>query len=127
MASTLSSDLIQLKLAHDFRRDLSSILTRPPPPFDHRLLYGSDPRQFPRGKGAFPLLFVVHGGFWQSEYDLAHTGHLCTAFTSQGIITCNLEYQRLGDPGGAGLQLFKTSPSQPTTSSKKRHPTPDST
>ncbi len=91
---------------------MSSILTRPPPPVDERIRYGSDPRQFaelrfPKGKGAFPLLFVVHGGFWLSAYDLGHIGHLCAAFTSKGIITCNLEYRRIGDPGGAWPGTFQ--------------------
>ncbi len=91
---------------------MRSILTRPPPSFDEQIRYGGDPRQFaelrfPRGKGPFPLLFVVHGGFWQSAYDLAHTGHLCATLTGKGTITCNLEYRRLGDPGGGWPGTFQ--------------------
>ena len=91
---------------------MSSILTRPPPPFDERVMYGSDHRNFaelriPTGNGAFPFLFVIHGGFWQSAYDLSHIGHLCAAFTSKGIVTCNLEYRRLGDPGGGWPGTFQ--------------------
>lgn len=91
---------------------MSNILERPPPPFDHRIRYGIDPKhfadlRFPQGKGPFPLLFVVHGGFWQSAYDLAHTGHLCAALTRKEIITCNLEYRRLGDPGGGWPGTFQ--------------------
>ncbi len=84
---------------------LGNILERAPPPFDTRIRYGDDPNQFvelrfPNSKGPFPLLFVVHGGFWQSVYDLSHIGHLCAALTSKGIITCNVEYRRIGNPGG---------------------------
>jgi acetyl esterase/lipase len=84
---------------------LSSILDRASPPFDARIQYGNDPNQFaelrfPNGRGPFPVLFVVHGGFWQSVYDLSHIGHLCAALTSKGIITCNIEYRRIGNPGG---------------------------
>jgi acetyl esterase/lipase len=91
---------------------LSSILDRPPPSFDERIQYGTDPHQFaelryPEGKGPFPLLFVVHGGFWQSTYDLKHIGHLCAAFTYRGTITCSLEYRRLGDPGGGYPGTFQ--------------------
>ena len=91
---------------------MSSILDRTPPPFDLRTSYGSDPSQFaevrfPNGKGPFPVLFVVHGGFWQSVYDLSHIGHLCAAFTSIGIITCNLEYRRIGNPGGGWPGTFQ--------------------
>ena len=52
-------------------------------------------------------MFVIHGGFWQSVYNLSHIGHLCTALTSKGIITCNLEYRRLGNPGGGWPGTFQ--------------------
>ena len=91
---------------------MSGILDRAPPPFDLRISHGSDPSQFaevrfPNGMGPFPLLFVVHGGFWQSIYDLSHTGHLCAAFTSTGVITCNIEYRRIGDLGGGWPGTFQ--------------------
>ncbi len=91
---------------------MSSILDRALPPFDARIRYGNDPNQFaelrfPSGKGPFPLLLVVHGGFWQSVYDLSHIGHLCAAFTSEGIITCNMEYRRIGNPGGGWPGTFQ--------------------
>jgi len=91
---------------------LSDILERPPPSFDKRVKYGRDPQhfaelRFPSGRGQFPFLFVIHGGFWQSAYDLSHIGHVCAAFTSKGIITCNLEYRRLGDPGGGWPGTFQ--------------------
>ncbi len=94
------------------KADLSGILDKPPPSFDERVRYGSDANQFaelryPKGKGTFPLLFVVHGGFWQSVYDLRHIGALCAALTGRGIITCSLEYRRLGDPGGGWPGTFR--------------------
>jgi acetyl esterase/lipase len=42
----------------------------------------------------------IHGGFWRKEYDLAHAGHLCAALTAKGVATWNLEYRRIGNPGG---------------------------
>jgi acetyl esterase/lipase len=91
---------------------MSDILERPPPPFDKRLQYCQNPQNFaelrlPDGPGPFPFLFVIHGGFWQSAYDLSHIGHLCAALTSEGIITCNLEYRRLGDVGGGWPGTFQ--------------------
>jgi len=91
---------------------LSSILSRSSPVFDACLRYGDDPNQFvelrfPKGKGPFPILFVVHGGFWQSAYDLSHIGHLCAALTSKGIVTCNIEYRRIGNPGGGWPGTFQ--------------------
>jgi acetyl esterase/lipase len=91
---------------------LSDILERHPPNFGKRIEYGPDPQhfaelRFPNGPGPFPLLFVIHGGFWQSAYDLKHIGSLCTAFTNKGIITCNLEYRRIGNFGGGWPGTFQ--------------------
>ena len=88
------------------------ILERPPPRFDKRVNYGPGPQhfaelRFPKGQGPFPFLFVVHGGFWQSAYDLSHIGHLCAAFTREGIVTCNIEYRRLGNSGGGWPGTFQ--------------------
>ncbi len=89
-----------------------NILTRTPPNADQRVHYGTYPQnfvdiRFPKGTEPFPVLLVIHGGFWSSDYDLAHMGHLCAAFTSKGVVTCNLEYRRIGDSGGAWPGTFQ--------------------
>jgi acetyl esterase/lipase len=89
-----------------------SILTLPPPPADARVAYGSDPNQFgdirlPKGSGPFPLVMNIHGGFWRARYDLAHAGHLCAALTAKGIATWNIEYRRVGNPGGGWPGTFE--------------------
>ena len=87
-------------------RDSHDILTDPPPPAaGARVAYGSGPLQFgdlrvPAGAGPFPLAVLFHGGYWQSTYNLIHTGHMCIALAEEGIATWNLEYRRVGDPGG---------------------------
>ncbi len=88
------------------------ILNKSPPRADKRVHYGTSPQniidfRFPEGKGPFPVLLAIHGGFWLSTYDLTHMSHLCAAFTSKGLITCNLEYRRIGDPGGAWPGTFQ--------------------
>lgn len=89
------------------------ILTLPPPPADARLPYGSDPNQFgelrlPKdGKGPFPVVVNIHGGYWRNKYGLAHAGHLCAALTGKGLATWNLEYRRVGDPGGGWPHTFE--------------------
>jgi acetyl esterase/lipase len=82
------------------------------PAFDARLKYGTDPNQFgdlrlPKSKAKFPLLVMIHGGFWRAKYDLAHTGHLCAALTREGFATFNLEYRRAGNPGGGWPGTFE--------------------
>jgi len=82
------------------------ILGLPPPPADARLPYGTDPNQFgdlrmPKGKGPYPIVMNLHGGYWRAKYDLAHAGHLCAALSASGFATWNVEYRRVGNEGGA--------------------------
>ncbi len=81
------------------------MLLLPPPPADARIFYGKDGSQFgdlrlPKGTGALPVVVVIHGGFWRARYDLAHIGRLCAALTASGYVTWNIEYRRIGNPGG---------------------------
>jgi acetyl esterase/lipase len=84
----------------------ADILTEPPPAAaDVRLVYGPEPLQFgdlrlPSGGGSHPLVVMIHGGYWQAIYNLIHAGHLCADLAAHGIATWNVEYRRLGDPGG---------------------------
>lgn len=90
---------------------MSDVLERRPEDFDKLIRYGESRQHFaelrlPDGQGPFPLLFVIHGGFWQNKYDLSHISHLCAALTGKGVVTCSLEYRRLGDPGGGWPGTF---------------------
>ena len=87
------------------------ILARTPPAADRRVAYGADPNQFldvrlPKGKGVFPVLLNIHGGFWRAKYDLAHAGHLCEALRVAGVGTFNVEYRRVGNEGGGWPGTF---------------------
>ncbi|MEO5951377.1 MAG: alpha/beta hydrolase, partial [Chloroflexia bacterium] len=79
-----------------------------PPEADARIPYGDDPLQFgdlrlPKdaGEGPYPIVIVIHGGFWKSKYTLAHIGHLAAALTAEGVATWSIEYRKIGDEGGA--------------------------
>lgn len=83
-------------------------MTKEAPEADARIAYGDDPLQFgdlrlPKdaGDGPFPIVIVIHGGFWKSKYTLDHIGHLCAALTAEGVATWSIEYRRIGDEGGA--------------------------
>jgi acetyl esterase/lipase len=84
-------------------RVAEDILTDPPPPAaDARLAYGPGPLQFGdlrRAEGE-ALAIVLHGGSWKATYNLTHLGHLCLALREAGVATFNVEYRRVGDPGG---------------------------
>ncbi len=43
---------------------------------------------------------LVHGGFWREEYDRAHVAPLAEALARDGFHVANLEYPRIGMPGG---------------------------
>jgi acetyl esterase/lipase len=71
-----------------------------------RIPYGTEPEQFgdlrvPAGAGPFPVVVVVHGGWWRAGYDLEYAGHLAAAFAADGFASWNIEYRRIGHPGGA--------------------------
>jgi acetyl esterase/lipase len=94
--------------------DLSSqdILSQSQPQPDERVAYGADPNQFlevrlPRAKSPSPALLNIHGGFWRAKYDLTHAGHLCAALRTAGIATFNVEYRRVGNPGGGWPGTFE--------------------
>jgi acetyl esterase/lipase len=87
------------------------ILDLPAPTADERIPYGDDPLQFgdlrlPAGSGPHPVVAFLHGGFWRAQYDLTHAGHLCAALTETGIATWNIEYRRIGNPGGGWPGTF---------------------
>jgi acetyl esterase/lipase len=73
---------------------------------DKRVAYGADLNQFgelriPAGRGPHPIVVLIHGGCFKAAYaslrDLAPMGD---ALKDQGIATWNVEYRRLGQPGG---------------------------
>jgi acetyl esterase/lipase len=87
------------------------ILTSKPPDPDLRLPYGQDPNQFidvrvPEGK-LHPMVFFIHGGYWRAKYDRTYAGHLCHALKKAGFVTWNVEYRRVGNPGGGWPGTFE--------------------
>jgi acetyl esterase/lipase len=87
------------------------ILSKPQPQPDERVPYGTDPNQFievrlPHATGPHRAVFNIHGGFWRAKYDLVHAGHLCEALRQAGLATFNLEYRRVGNPGGGWPGTF---------------------
>ena len=80
-------------------------------PADHREAYGTAPEQFgelrvPAGAGPHPVVVLIHGGCWRSEYGIAHTGALATAVSDEGFAVWAIEYRRVGSPGGGWPGTF---------------------
>lgn len=75
------------------------------------MVYGRDENQFidlrlPKSRKAHPLAIMIHGGYWRAKYDLLYAGHMCAALTAKGIATANIEYRRVGNPGGGWPGTF---------------------
>ena len=67
--------------------------------------YGEAPQQFvelrtPFGDGPFPVIVFIHGGFWRNLYDLSLAHEQAADAREHGYATWNIEYRRVGDPGG---------------------------
>lgn len=89
----------------------SDVTALPQPPALPKIAYGSDPLQFgelslPPGTGPFPVVMLVHGGCWLSDFDYVHARPLAAAMAREGYAVWNIEYRRLGNPGGGWPNTF---------------------
>jgi dipeptidyl aminopeptidase/acylaminoacyl peptidase len=72
-----------------------------------RISYGAHPDQnaelfVPAGDGAFPLVVVLHGGWWQARRTRTklYTRPLSRDLVRHGFAVLNAEYRRVGGGGG---------------------------
>lgn len=70
-----------------------------------KISYGSAQQQFgelyvPPGTGPHPIAILIHGGFWRAAYDLSLMDQLAQDLVYHGIAAWNIEYRRIGEPGG---------------------------
>lgn len=54
----------------------------------------------PSGPGPHPVVVLVHGGFWRAAYDRSLMVPLAVDLAARGYAAWNIEYCRLGQPGG---------------------------
>ncbi|VWX53982.1 S9 family peptidase [Novosphingobium sp. 9U] len=77
------------------------------------IAYGSSALQvadlrLPKGQGPFPVAVVVHGGCFMSSVDKRTSiAAFADALTARGFATWNIEYRRVGDPGGGWPGSFE--------------------
>lgn len=71
-----------------------------------RLNYGDDPSQFvdlyrpADATSPFPVVVLVHGGFWRAQYGLDLMHPLARDLLARGYAVLNIEYRRVGIGGG---------------------------
>lgn len=76
-----------------------------------RVTYGPGPSQFgelclPSGAGPHPVVVLIHGGFWRARYRLDLMDGLGDDLARRGIASWNIEYRRVGEPGGGWPGTF---------------------
>ncbi|MEW2500911.1 alpha/beta fold hydrolase [Amycolatopsis sp. NPDC047767] len=73
--------------------------------------YGPEPSQvgelyLPEGTGPFPIVVVVHGGYWTAMWDRRQITDVVDDFLGRGYAVWNIEYRRIGEPGGGWPGTF---------------------
>ncbi|WMW49320.1 alpha/beta hydrolase [Bacillus paralicheniformis] len=76
-----------------------------------KISYGKHHSQYgvlrvPERKKPCPVVVLIHGGFWQSKYDLEENNLIAEDLTSRGHATWNIEYRRVGEEGGGWKGTF---------------------
>jgi acetyl esterase/lipase len=46
------------------------------------------------------MVVLLHGGYWRARYGLEYFGHAAAALRDERLAVWNVEYRRLGNPGG---------------------------
>jgi acetyl esterase/lipase len=75
------------------------------------IAYGPEPSQvgelyLPEGDGPFPVVVVVHGGYWAAMWDRRQMTDVVDDLVGRGYAVWNVEYRRIGEPGGAWPNTF---------------------
>lgn len=84
----------------------AELLARPRPAATKRISYGPETGQFgeiwrPEAKGRRPVVVLIHGGCWlDSLPGLELMDYAADDLSRRGLAVWNVEYRRLGAPGG---------------------------
>src|SRR5579864_1871847 len=79
----------------------------------YRIVYGPAKPQFgelylppARPREALPVVILIHGGYWRARYDLTLMNDLARDLAARGYAAWNIEYRRIGNPGGGWPGTF---------------------
>ncbi|HEY3471744.1 MAG TPA: alpha/beta hydrolase, partial [Amycolatopsis sp.] len=73
--------------------------------------YGPEPSQvgelyLPKGDGPFPVVALIHGGYWTAMWDRRQFTDVADDLVARGYAVWNVEYRRIGEPGGGWPGTF---------------------
>lgn len=91
----------------------SQLLARPRATADQRIAYGPEALQFgelwlPRGRDRHPVIVLIHGGCWRADLPgLELMDYMAADLRDRGYAVWNLEYRRIGHPGGGYPGTFQ--------------------
>lgn len=76
------------------------------------IAYGPEPAQvgelyLPPGPGSHPVVVLVHGGYWSAMSDRRQLTGLADDLVGHGYAVWNIEYRRIGEPGGGWPGTFE--------------------
>jgi acetyl esterase/lipase len=79
---------------------------------DQRIAYGSAASQWadlylPKGKGPHPVVVLIHGGCFSLPAGAAGVSQMAADLATHGVAVWNVEYRRLGEPGGGYPGTFQ--------------------
>src|SRR6266480_1582559 len=77
-----------------------------------RLAYGPEHLQFgdlylPNQSGPHSIVILIHGGYWRARYGLELMNSLAEDLAKRGYAAWNIEYRRVGNPGGGWPGTFQ--------------------
>jgi len=77
-----------------------------------RLAYGAEPLQFgdlyiSDQTDLHATVILIHGGYWRARYGLDLMNGLAEDLARRGYAAWNIEYRRIGDPGGGWPGTFQ--------------------
>ncbi|MEU3642772.1 alpha/beta hydrolase [Lentzea sp. NPDC034063] len=81
-------------------------------PRTQKIAYGTEPSQYgvlhlPSGDGPFPVVVMIHGGWWAAMWDDTAVQPLIADLVDQGYAVWSIEYRRVGEPGGGWPGTFE--------------------
>ena len=81
-------------------------------PGDVREAYGPAPQQaaelyLPKTPGPHPVVVLLHGGCYSNEVPASSLGPAAADLAAHGVAVWNVEYRRLGDPGGGFPGMYQ--------------------